>query len=177
MNGYWPSTFWHCSKLWIHSTTPYTHITVFYPRQSSCCPFVWMILLLTGNPNGYILILIFLLQSLALSFLQFPSSLDPCKAGSPTCLNDLFSRMLSSWAPAAQSVHSSGSIPGSVLALLSSLSLWISPPFHHIWGWPLSPCPCLWNAKISTLSCLKVGWYFTVPQICSSESHLSCAFY
>lgn len=124
MNGYWPSTFWHCSKLWIHSTTPYTHITVFYPRQSSCCPFVWMILLLTGNPNGYILILIFLLQSLALSFLQFPSSLDPCKAGSPTCLNDLF---LAGCSLHGLQLHSL-SIPQ---ALFLALFLHFSPPFPY----------------------------------------------
>lgn len=178
MNGDCPSIFWHCSKLWIHSATPYPLITVFHPKQSSCCPFVWMTLLLTGSPNGYILILIFLLQSLALSFLQFLSSLDPCKAGSPTCLNDLSLAGCSLHGlHAAQSVHSSGSIPGSVLAPLSSLSLWISPPLHHLWGWPLSPCPCLWNAKISTLTCLKVGQYFTVPRISSPEGHLPCAFY
>lgn len=116
--------FCHCSKLWIHSATPYTFMTVFHPWWSSCCPFVWITLLLLGNPNGYILILIFLLQSLALSFLQFLSFLDSYKAGSPTCLNDLFLSGCSLHGlHAAQSAHSSGSIPGSVLAPLSSLSL------------------------------------------------------
>lgn len=160
-----------CNFLYFRNSLSFT-------PDSSCCPFAWITLLLTGNPNGYILILIFLLQSWALYFLQFPSFLDPCKAGSPTCRNDLFLAGCSLHGlHATQSVHSSASIPGSVLAPLSSLSLGISPPLYHIWGPPFPPCTRLWNAEISTLTCLKVGQYFTVPQISSYVGHLPCAFY
>lgn len=97
--------FWHCSKLWIHSATSWTLITAFHPQHSGCCPcspeqhcFATTRLLM-GNPIGFILVFIFLLQALALSFFHFFSLLICASLAFYLPEWSLSSMLLSSWAP------------------------------------------------------------------------------